>query len=286
MYQLLIPLLCVFLGRPADAAPTRETAQDLVIKAQNLALQKDRLQATRLLIRGVEKEAGEGRKKLLAALKEISEIFFTEKGQQVFERGQTLRGAALPSAIEKLREAWALEVGNTVVGRALVRSLLQAGQCEEASELADKVLSYNPYSEELSLSLSQALICNGKVPDGLIILKRLEQRKGPLRLYVETLKAQAALFDGKLDVASEHLRKAEDLDSLFPEIHYWRGQVLLKSKVDPRASLEKYVALCAKVEPKIRLKYEAEPRLCLETAAMQKLLAEGRPVETRSGAPE
>ncbi|HEX4922682.1 MAG TPA: hypothetical protein VFV50_01300, partial [Bdellovibrionales bacterium] len=267
MASLLVTVSLVS-ARPcpaAPAAPARETYKDLITAAQNLSLQKDRLQATQILTRALQKEKSlAARKELLTSLGELSEVFYTEKAQHLFELGESLRFDQPALALERYSESLKLEPGNISVLRAMARAQLALGACDRVSETAAQGLELNPYSEELLLLRAQALSCLFKTKDSKLVLDKADTKKSPLRFYFEAVKIQNLVFEDKLGMAEEDLKKLIEQDPAFPESYYWMGQIKMKQKAEPLEWNQKYVRLCQALTPATRRKYVNEPRLCLE----------------------
>jgi hypothetical protein len=105
-----------------------ETYRDLIQKAQNLTLQRDRLQTSQILLRGLQRETkgSVAYRELARALNELTTVFYTEKAQTYFVSGESLMMAHPHDATAPLQEALKLEEGNVAVLRALARAHLMA----------------------------------------------------------------------------------------------------------------------------------------------------------------
>ena len=112
-----------------------ETYKDLIQKAQNLTLQRDRLQTSQLLVRGIKREAraSQAAKELMKALDELTTVFYTEKAQTAFVAGDSIIENKPKEAIEHFLTAQRLEDGNLATLRSLTRAYLILGEIRSAS---------------------------------------------------------------------------------------------------------------------------------------------------------
>lgn len=265
----------------APPGPEKETYKGLISAAENLSLQKDRLQATQILVRALQKEKSlAARKELLASLHELSEVLYTEKAQHLFELGESLRLGQPALALERYGEALRLEPGNIAVLRAMARAQLTLGTCDRVSDTAAQGLELNPYSEELLLLRAQALSCLSRTKDSKLVLEKIDVKKSPLRFYFEAVRVQNLVFEDKLGLAEEDLKKLIEQDPTFAESYYWMGQIKAKQKSDPLEWNQKYVRLCQALTPAIRRKYVNEPRLCLERKNVEQQIEQLQAGET------
>ncbi len=255
------------------SATPKETYKDLISIAQNLSLQKDRLQATQTLVRALRKEKSlVAKRELLSALTDLSEVFYSDKAQQIFESGESLRFDTPQTSVERYAEALKLEPGNVSVLRGLGRAHLALGACDRALDVAQQAMEMNPYPDDLQLLKAQALSCLAKTKDSRGVLEKIELRKSPLKFYFDVVKVQNLIFEDKLGMAEEDLKKLLETDAKFPEAYYWMAQIKSKQKADSLEWNQKYVRLCQSLTPALRRKYNPEPRLCLEQKNAQQLI--------------
>jgi predicted Zn-dependent protease len=267
-------------GAFAWATPTqapKETYKDLIAIAQNLSLQKDRLQATQILNRALQKEKSLlARKELLSALGELSEVFFTEKTQQLFELGESLRFESPQSALDRYNEALKIEPGNVSILKAIGKTQLALGTCDKVLDMTQQALDMNAYAEDVQLLRAQALSCLMKTKDSKLLIEKMDLRKSPLKFYFDIVKVQNLVFEDKFGMAEEELKKLIDQDTKFPETYYWMAQIKLKQKADAMEWNQKYVRLCENITPATRRKYSYEPRLCLERQNVEQTIEQSQ----------
>jgi hypothetical protein len=140
------------------AAGKVESYKDLISKARHLTFQRDRLQASQVLLRGIQRESknSPAQKELIAALEELSGVFYTEKAQSLFLLADAMEGEKLREAVEKLNEALRLEEGNLSILKALGRVHLRLGECSTASKPISEGMAINPYSSEFRNETSKS----------------------------------------------------------------------------------------------------------------------------------
>ena len=245
--------------------PLKESYKDLIAVAQNKSLAKDRLPATQTLILALKKEKSlVARKELLSALTDLSEVFYSDKAQQLFELGESLRFDSPQTALEKYGEALKLEPGNVSILRGIGRAQLALGTCEKVSDVAQQAMEMNPFADDLQLLRAQALSCLVRTKDSRAVIEKIDTRKSPLKIYFEVVKIQNLVFEDKFGLAEEELKKLIDADPKFPEGYYWMAQVKTRQKIEATEWNQKYVRLCQAITSAQRRKYGPEPRLCSE----------------------
>ncbi len=121
----------LFLSTSAYAKSTGiETYKDIIEKAHNLSLQNDRPQALRILSVAVKKET---RPQAIAELKkvsrELSQIFLSDKSQQLYESGLSLKKIDPGEALDKIQEALKLEPENSLIVIEQARLQMMRGDC-------------------------------------------------------------------------------------------------------------------------------------------------------------
>jgi tetratricopeptide (TPR) repeat protein len=271
MLVLLIPVWTFAEG------PIKESYKDLVTIAQNLSLQRDRIQATQLLVRGLKKEKSTvARKELIRVLNELSDVFYTDKAQQLFELGESLRFENPQMALDRYNEALKIEPGNLNIIRGIGRAQLALGVCDKVSEMAQTAFDMNPFADDLVLMRAQALSCLAKTKDSKQAIEKIDLKKSPLKFFFETVKVQNLFFEDKLGMAEEELKKLIEQDPLFPESYYWMAQIKGKQKVDSTEWSQKYVRICQSMTSQVRRKYSLEPRLCLERKNVEQLMEQNQ----------
>lgn len=269
----LLITLASFLGA-ASIAWAMESEKELIEKARQLLLQKERVSAIAFLTASAQRENKLGNsakaKALIHALDEVSNTFITDKAQQSYELGLSLLEQDLEQALAKLEEAARIEPKNFVVELQVVRTHIMKGQCSESAIKSRALIGLNPFSSDSHLVLAQAVLCLNDIAE----FKRIRAAAPPIpsenKIYWELLSAQEAVLSGAdaslLEKAKAQLR---DLDKM-PESHYWIWRIdqnLSKMNIKkigplPKQNADKYLALCKNPAKGLQRLYSKEPLLC------------------------
>src|SRR5688572_23369428 len=110
-------LLFLILSTSAFAQPqprkpkAPENYKSIIAKAQELTLSQDRKTVTKILVDALEQEPRETKafKELKKALAALSEMFYTEKAQRIYESARSVSDSDVGSAIDKYLEALTIE---------------------------------------------------------------------------------------------------------------------------------------------------------------------------------
>jgi predicted Zn-dependent protease len=254
-----LALSLIFCSGLVFANP-RETYKEIIQKAQALSLQQEREQVSQVLKRAIENEKGKkAEQELLKTLSELTTLFYTEKGQSVFEYGRSLFRASPQEALQKFQEALKLEPNNVSILSEIAKIELYTGKCGEATTTVQKALSLNPYSSDLNLLLAQSLSCSQKNDEALLTLKKVNQSVFSFIAF-----AQIYFSKNEIKQAETHLNLAKIADAKFPEVYYWEMQIRKKSNLNITEQAQLYVKLCKNLQLKDLVKYHSEPRTCLE----------------------
>ncbi len=261
---LLILLLTNCWG--AIASPNvKETYKDIIQKAQTLSLQQQRLQAAQVLQRALENETSKkAHTELLKTLQDLSTLFYTEKGQSVYEYGRSLFRSAPIEASEKFTEALKLEGDNVAVILQSARLNLLMGRCDDADVAATDGLKINPYEQDFFLIQAQARTCTQKQAEALLVLKKV-----PESVYAYVTRAQIAFLQKEYEEASSYIALAKAADPNFPEIYLWDMQIRKKEGEPFENQILKYTRACKAMTTKDYLRYEKEPRICSESKNLE-----------------
>lgn len=248
-----------------------ETYQDLIAKAQNLALQKDRQQAMNILANAIRKENSktQANNELKKSLNEISIIFFDDRTQQLYEVAITLKRTDLNQALQKITEAQRAEPDNSLLALEQARILIGKSDCSNAEEVAAKQLLQDPYFEELSLARAQAAQCMGKLLPVARSGELPDVKKSIFAKFWLMLEVEKRIKDKNLAKASEVLASVKKLDNKYPEIDYWHWKIdqLVRKKKSILA--EKYIMTCKNISAHLYRQYMMDPMLCRRVAEME-----------------
>ncbi len=256
------------------AAPSRETYKDLIEKAYNLSLQKDRTQAVSILLNAIKKESkrSPAQKEILAALEQVSKVFYSDKAQQLYELALSMKTTDPAMALSKFQEASRLEPENLSIEIALARQSLASNECDPVLARAAKQKDLLSAIEELRLVAAQAHVCLGKYEDYLALRNGQDVHKSDLQIFWNSLEAEYLFKTTGFQKSLETATNLQKLDHNFPEGSYWESRASAELKLNIDKSAQRYLSLCKTLNSRQQRDYLAEPLLCRRTAEIENLL--------------
>ncbi len=264
-------LVAFFIFLPAQAA-NKETYKDIIDKAYNLSLQKDRSQAVSLILGALKKESKKaGQKDLIQALEQISQVFIGDKAQQQYELGFSLKWSDPQAALNKLIEASRLEPENASIDIAIIQQQMMLGDCDGAASRAAKYKELASYLETWKLVLAQISVCESKFADYLNS-KANADLKSSLAIYWLSIETEYYFKSSQLQKAKETAANLMKLDPIFPESYYWQWKLSQAMKVKGDKDGQRYVSLCKTMKSRQQRAYSNEPFLCRRTTEVETFL--------------
>lgn len=240
-----------------------ETYKDIIEKAYNLSLQRDRQQALNILSNAVQKET---RPQAIAELKktasEVSNVFFSDKAQQQFEIGVSLRKTDLNQSLDKLTEASRIEADNFAIANEMARLMIAKGDCKGAQDIVQRQLSLVRFDEELKLSLAQAQVCQKRWVDFQKTADSVAIKKSAQQKFWLPLEIDKHLAGKSFSKAQEALAILKKLDDKYPEVSYWAWKIDLEQKKANFSAGQKYVMACKNISANQYRQYMIDPMLC------------------------
>lgn len=247
-----------------------DSISSAVEQAQSLALKKNRKEACAILNRAFAATPAQvkGRAKLLDTLQQVSKVFFTDKGQKLFESAQVLVFESPDLALTQLREAQTLEDENILVLSNLARAQIVKQDCDSALVSLTMARSLNPHANEPALLELRALLCAKRydvfkdklkaatVPGGTGATEKWDLAFG------QYLSAQEQLRQSSTHKAFDSLLKVTEEFPQFPEAYYFLAKAGQALEKDTGPWLQKYSSLCKGVTIRERKKFSYEPQLC------------------------
>jgi len=246
---------------------TKETAKDLIDKAQNLILQRDRLKASRVLQQGINTKdySAENRKKLRRSLIKISTLFLSEKGQQAFQLADSMYFTEEPKVLIKYEEALQLEPQNILVIGALARAQLKENKCTMALQSLQRGDDINPFDSDLKYYQIRALYCLNRRTQARVIRSRAKGAMGKYKIYLIQLDIENAMKENNKQRAYSFAKKALNMDKKYPETYYWLWRTRPIEEELEVEDAQRYLELCKSLGPPLRRKYSFNPHLCQYT---------------------
>ncbi len=267
-------LAAAIISRVALATPptkNRETSAEIIQKAQNLILQKDRRQALEILNEALKSERpnGHGFKELKKTITELSHIFIGEKNQQLYELSLSLKRTEPAQALTKIIDALHFEPENLTLLLETARQNLTKGDCKAALETTLKAQTLNPWDDELTLVLAQVKICQNDLP-GFVTIKEGANNSNSLPWWA--LEIEKAIKEKNLQRAKEALSQMKKLDKNYPERHYWAWKIDLEQKTNNFESAQAYKNECQNLTVPFYRRFILDPRLCSRIADVEAFL--------------
>lgn len=251
-----------------------ETYRDIIEKAYNLSLQKDRTQAVSILTGALKREnrKSTAQKELATALEQVAKVFYSDKAQQLYELALSLKSTDTATAVVKLQEASRLEPENTSIEVALARLAISTGDCDGAASRMARQKDLVIAIEELRLLNAQISICQGQFKDYLAIKNSQDPKQLKLILFWKTLESEYFYRTGAFTKALEAAQAAQKIEASFPEPLYWQWKSEIELKQKQSRVPQKYINLCKTLNSRQQRAYLPEPQLCRRTPEIENFL--------------
>lgn len=264
---LIILIISIFSQNGFSESKKRETYKDIILKANNLSLQKDRAQAINLLVGAIKSETVLNKEKaeLKNALQLISHLFYYDKSQQLYELSLSLRRTDITQALEKSMEALKIEPDNLSILCENARQLIIKKDCKSAEELLLSAKNLNPYDEQLNLSFAQSQICLGKT--NVVLNTGIESKKNEISRQWSLLEIERLYQNKDYAKIITLLKDYKSMDRKNPEFYYWDWKVS-----SDKLSAQKYVINCKELSTHAFRTYLLDPMLCVRTNEVENYL--------------
>ena len=243
----------------------RETYSDIIQKAQNLILQKNRPQALNVLIIAIKNErpSSLGFKELRKSLSEISRVFISEKSQQAYELSLSLKRTDLNLALTKIVEALRFEPENFTLLLENARQNITKGDCKAALEITQKTQKLNPWDEELNLVIAQTKMC---LNDNSGYAMAKEGMISANSLPWISLEIEKNIKEKNFNKAKDGVSQLKKIDKNYPERLYWAWRIDSEQKINNLEAAQEYKTECQNLTVLYYRRFILDPRLCSRTA--------------------
>lgn len=240
-----------------------ETYKDIIEKAHNLSLQRDRQQALNILTTAIRRETKPAAiAELKKTVSEVANFFFSDKAQQLFEVGVSLRKTDLSQALSKLNEAVRIEPDNAAIVTELARLMIGKNDCSNAAEILAKQAKLSPFEEELRIAQAQAHLCQNQLAEAVKLIESKENLKSPNQKFWLSLEVDRHIREKNVSKAQESWSNLSKIDSKYPELSYWTWKLdSIAKKSNPEAA-QKYVMTCKNISASQYRQYMIDPMLC------------------------
>lgn len=247
-----------------------ETYKDIVEKAYNLSLQKDRQQALNILLSALQRETRpQAVAELRKAINDIAHVFISDKAQQMFESGLSLRKMDLAQALGKLNEALRIESDNMAIITELSRVMVAKGDCSGAQDLVTKQIKFLLYDDELKLTTAQVYMCQSSWADYAKIYDNDEVHKSSLQKFWLALEVERYFKTKNFIKAQEMMGNLKKLDTKYPEVSYWSWRLAQITKKVDLEDAQKYLVACKNISANQYRQYMMDPMLCRHVAEVE-----------------
>lgn len=267
-----MPLIfAILISSLLNADPVTSAVEE----AQGLALKKNRQEAAQVLNKAIEAAAPplRGRSRLIDVQAGIAKVFFTDKGQKLYELGQSTMYESPDLAMNQYKEALALEDNNILILDNMARIQLSKGDCAGAVQTLQKARALFPFAPEPAVLELRALVCQKNFEafrEKIKALPALEKEQEP---FVQYLVAQDFLQQKMWRKATDILVKVSEEEPQFPEAYYLLTRAGAELSRDTDGAAQKYVSLCKGLTLRVRKRFSLEPRLCVNVKEVEDELA-------------
>lgn len=265
--------------RSKGAQPKLENYKDLIEKARNLALQRDRLQASQVLVRGLKQESktSPAYKEMAKSLDELSGIFYTEKGQMLFSLAESIVDSKPREALESYQAALRVEDGNVSILKALARAHLSLGECDSAATNVTQAEKFHPVSAEVRLILIQVAECSGQFSRVAELLAATEIDLSPIDKFLRSHQIRDSIRKKDLKKARTIVSSWEVAQPEYPEVYFWKWKLssVAGAPGGDRSAAQKYTQLCRNLSPRAKKTYSLDLELCKQREAVEEFLKSG-----------
>lgn len=240
-----------------------ETYKDIIEKAYNLSLQKDRQQALNLLLNALQKEnRPQAVFELKKTISDVAHIFISEKAQQTYESAISVMRSDLNQAQLKLNEALRIEADNMTISEVLARTMIAKGDCSGAIEFINKLGKITSQIDELRIILAQAYSCQSTWPEYFRIFDFADLRKPSLQKFWLILEVERYYKSKNFIKAIEQINLIRKLDNKYPSLFYWSWKISSASKKPIKTDAQKYLLMCKNLTASQFRTYMVDPNLC------------------------
>lgn len=242
---------------------SRESAKDIIEKAQNLILQRDRQQALTILSGALRREKGKPiEAEIYQALEQVSTVFLSDRAQQIYEGSISLRRVDLGQSQQRLQEALVMEPDNLNLVLEQARLFLAKSDCKAADGVVQAWVRKFSLIPSIKLLLAQIEVCQGVM--GLYGVKaslqmaKEDSEKEVYWMIVAAEKAQLQKDKAKAIEISNQLNKAAPD---YPDRQYWTWKYESRASIKNQLA-EKYLMGCKNISAATYRQYMMDPQVC------------------------
>ncbi|MFZ4403712.1 MAG: tetratricopeptide repeat protein [Pseudobdellovibrionaceae bacterium] len=266
-------IFCYSLGFATTSIRQTEDYKNIIEKAFNLSLQKEKFQALFILHQAYKNETAKktAQQDIKSAFKKVSRLFLTEKAQQLYELAISLAPTDNNQALTKIIEALREEPENFFLFLQQARFLIAKGDCDAALEVLQKWKEFINLDAELALVFAQTQVCLKKYKESDEVKKNNTEsiKSSGLGIYWLLLDMLKSLEEKNRFAALDQLNAIRQNDKDYPELYYWEWKMDFINKMNNKVAAENYQRRCSRLTAKTFRKYLFDPYLCRRIGEVQ-----------------
>lgn len=253
----LVSFILLAVALAANKKETTSQSKEIIEIAQNLILQKDRDQATRLLIKAVISEKNKKvQQEIKLILRDLGSLFLYDKSQQEYELSVSFKKADPTKWIAAIERAQKIEPDNTLIVMEIIRNHVNKKSIEKAKEALDEAYAKNPFDRNMILAALFLALANKDNKEINNLKLRLKDLQLPnyeaIVAYVDFLEKMANQNNEKALSSLVSLKKEDPQN---PQIGYWENR--LSNRPEPAADMP-----CASVPEHLYRRYTYDLFFC------------------------
>lgn len=249
------------------SSQARESAKDIVEKAQNLLLQRDRQQALHILSGAIRREKQKAQlHELVTAFDGVATYFLSDRSQQTYEAAISLRRSDIAQAQSRLQEALVMEPDNLLLVVENARLSIARRECKQAIQLLRAWKTKFADHSLLTLTQAQAEACLGTMETfGMKqVIAAAKSNNEHVPFWWSIVADLSAVANDSVRLKEAHGYLVKNYPD-YPDNDYWAAQ--LESKNSKKSAiLKKYLMACKNVSAATFRRYMIDPMICRRIA--------------------
>lgn len=275
--SIILAFLYCSIALSANVLPSTENYKDIIKKAQNLILQKDRPQALNLLDQALKLEAPKSQSylEIKKQISFISRIFLIEKAQQAYELALSLHRQDPNQALTRVRDGLKLEPDNLNLLLEEARLHMLKADCGNSLEILQKKIHKVLFQDEevQLLSFQQSLCSRDKqASTGMTKSTATEIATSNLKLFWSLAELEQSSLEKNETLSKEILKSLKTSNQKHPDLNYWNFKLTAKTDAERASWGQKYILSCQSLSQKALREFLIDPYLCTRVAEVEKAL--------------
>lgn len=273
LFFLLQYSVATNLQKKPQKVKVKENHKDIIKKAQNLSLQRDRIQVSNLLRKAIDDEAEQKKiKELKSQLKKLLEFFYSEKAIQSFQLGESLAIKDPTKSISYLEKALEVEPRNLKILKKSAFVYLETSRCEDSFRLAQQAYGLNPYDIEVLRLNFQALACLQDVENFKAFDMSLQSswKIDDIYFLIALAKIQSLQEQDKEAMNTIQIIKLKSIG--FAPVYLLEAKLLIKKGRNPETSYQSYLDKCQNLT-NAKKEFPFQAQLCSQADEVNAKLA-------------